>query len=761
MSERKPGVYLCKGCGIADAVDVDALEKIGKSEFRIGHCVSSQALCSPESVASIRKDIDDGAVNRLVVGACSPRVMADKFRFDGVPVVRANLREQVAWSQPPHAEDTEMLAADAIRMAAAQLSKTEQPQPAALGEVARSILVVGAGVTGLTAALEAAKSGYDVVLVEKSDALGGWSAKWSMRAPHAPPYRDLYANDIDKLIAKVKAESRIRILTGALVASTSGQPGAFKATIARAGEEIIETVGAIVVATGWRPYDATKLGHLGYGASPDVVSSVEFEAMLAKGAAKRPSNGAPARNVAFVQCAGSRDPDHLPYCSSVCCSASIKQALQVVKGDRDASAYIVYEELRTPGTAEEFYREAQRNGVIFMKGKVKSVDGKDMTISYADELLGQDVPLAGLDLIVLATGMVPNSTNVDAPAIEPEKSAAQLADDINPVTRIIVAGYAKGQGSAWPHIDKGIPPGGPILNLQYRQGPHIPILADGFSDSHYICFPYETRRTGIYTAGPLRRPMDMAESAEDATGAVLKAIQAIDGSAAGAAVHPRVGDLTYPKIGHEKCTKCGRCTIECPFGAIDVDEQGRPVVNFGRCRRCGICMGACPVQTITFDNYNPQMVNEMIEANEIPDEFSEKPRILVLACENDAYPAIDMAGIARSQWSPFVRIVPVRCMGSVTLQWVSTALQKGYDGIMLMGCKSGDDYQCHFVKGSALARERLSKVGETLKSLALEPERVTFEELSIAELVPGADRARRLRQIDRRAAAQPDEGLLA
>jgi quinone-modifying oxidoreductase subunit QmoB len=139
------------------------------------------------------------------------------------------------------------------------------------------------------------------------------------------------------------------------------------------------------------------------------------------------------------------------------------------------------------------------------------------------------------------------------------------------------------------------------------------------------------------------------------------------------------------------------------------------------------------VQTITFDNYNPQMINEMIEANEIPDEFSEKPRILVLACENDAYPAIDMAGINRSGWSPFVRIIPVRCLGSVTLQWVSTALQKGYDGIMLMGCKSGDDYQCHFVKGSGLARERMSKVGETLKSMMLEPTRVSFEEVSIAD----------------------------
>lgn len=733
MSEKKPGVYLCRGCGIGDAIDVSALEKVGKTEFRIGHCVVREALCAPETVAEMQNDIDAGTVNRIVVGACSPRVMADKFRFDGVAVVRANLREQAAWSQPPHAEDTEMLAADAIRMAAAQLSKTEVPSPSAISEPARAILVVGGGVTGLTAAIEAAKSGYDVVLVEKTDALGGWSAKWSARAPHRPPYRDVQPNDLHRLIDSVKAHGRIKTLTDAAVKSTAGQPGDFRVTIAKGGTELCERVGAIVVATGWRPYDASRLGHLGYGSSPDVVTGVEFEAMLAKGALKRPSNGAPVRNVAFIQCAGSRDPEHLPYCSTVCCTASIKQALQVTKADPSASAYILYEELRTPGVAEEFYRQAQRSGVIFMKGKTKSVDGAGMTVSYADELLGRDVPLAGLDLIVLATGIIPNSTDVDAPPVEEEKSAIQLADDIDPVSPIKVAGYANGGGAAWPHIDKGIPPGGPILNLQYRQGPHIPILADGFSDSHYICFPYETRRTGIYTAGPLRRPMDMAESAEDATGAVLKAIQAIEGAAAGASVHPRVGDFSFPKIGHEKCTKCRRCTVECPFGAIDEDEQGRPVVNPGRCRRCGTCMGACPVQTITFDNYSPQMVNEMIEANEIPDEFAEKPRILVLACENDAYPAIDMAGVARAHWSPYVRIIPVRCLGSVTLQWISTALQKGYDGIMLMGCKSGDDYQCHFVKGSGLARERLSKVGETLKSLALEQERVTFEEISIAD----------------------------
>jgi quinone-modifying oxidoreductase subunit QmoB len=127
------------------------------------------------------------------------------------------------------------------------------------------------------------------------------------------------------------------------------------------------------------------------------------------------------------------------------------------------------------------------------------------------------------------------------------------------------------------------------------------------------------------------------------------------------------------------------------------------------------------------------MVSQMIGAIEVPDEFDEKPRILIFACENDAYPALDMAALNRYQYSTFVRIIPVRCLGSVNLLWISTALEKGFDGIMLMGCKSGDDYQCHYVKGSALAEERLSKVGETLKSLMLEEERVTMAEVSIAD----------------------------
>ncbi len=743
MSDRKAGVYLCKGCGIGDAVDMDAIEQVAVSEMKAPLCRQHDALCSDEGLKVIQDDIDGGEINQAIIAACSHRVMTDRFQFNGTQVVRANLREQVIWCHPANDEDTQMLAADQVRMGIAQAAKFDTPQPWTEGDFNRRIMVVGGGVTGLSAAREASLTGHEVLLIERADSLGGWAAKWSRRLPHRPPYRDPQDNDLGALVSEVEGDSKITVMTGALVTRTEGMPGKFTVEITRGGAAVLETVGAIVVATGWRPYDANKLGHLGYGASPDVVTGVELEEMLANGGIRRKSDGQAPKTVAFVQCAGSRDPEHLPYCSSVCCGVSIKQALLLVRSDPDAMAYIVFDELRTPGTAEEFYRQAQEAGVVFIKGKVKSV-GADLTVTVDDALLGEEVPMTGLDMVVLATGMVPNSTNPDAEA-EADEFQEQLKADINPAVPIPSAGFANGgegeepqEGFPWPWKDK-TPTGGSILNLQYRQGPHIPMLADGFSDSHYICFPYETRRTGIYTCGPVRRPMGMAESADDAAGAVLKAIQAIGNAAEGAAVHPRAGDLSFPKIGYDICTKCRRCTVECPFGAIDEEEDGKPVVNITRCRRCGTCMGACPVRTIGFDNYNVQMISDMISAVEIPDEFAEKPRILILACENDAYPALDMAGINRHQYSAYVRTIPVRCLGSVSMLWVSTAIERGYDGAMLLGCKSGDDYQCHFVKGSAIAKERMSKVGETLKSMMLEEDRVISEEVSIADSARVAD----------------------
>jgi quinone-modifying oxidoreductase subunit QmoB len=236
--------------------------------------------------------------------------------------------------------------------------------------------------------------------------------------------------------------------------------------------------------------------------------------------------------------------------------------------------------------------------------------------------------------------------------------------------------------------------------------------------------------------------MDMKQAMDDATGAAMKAIQSIENAAAGLGVHPRVGDLSYPSFRKEGCTQCKRCTVECPFGAINEDEKRYPVFNESRCRRCGTCMGACPVRVISFENYSVETVGAQIKNCDIPEEFDEKPRILVLACENDAYPALDQASMSGQQISPWARVIPVRCLGSVSMSWVTDAMNSGYDGVVLMGCRRDDDYQCHFVRGSAMAAERMGKVGDTLETLNLEAERVAVHEVAITDI----DRAPQLIQ---------------
>jgi quinone-modifying oxidoreductase subunit QmoB len=144
-------------------------------------------------------------------------------------------------------------------------------------------------------------------------------------------------------------------------------------------------------------------------------------------------------------------------------------------------------------------------------------------------------------------------------------------------------------------------------------------------------------------------------------------------------------------------------------------------------------MGSCPERIISFKDYSIDIVGSMIKAIEVPEEDEEKPRVVAFLCENDAYPALDMAGINRLAYNPYIRVIPVRCLGSVNIVWIADALSKGIDGILMIGCKYGDDYQCHFIKGSELANYRMEKVQETLQRLVLESERIQVLQLSISE----------------------------
>ena len=710
--EKKTGVYICTGCGIGEAIECAALGKIAMGEYKVAVCKEHPFLCSPEGLSLIRNDLAEAGLNTIVVAACSPRVMTDVFEFGPDSVLeRVNLREQVTWSHPANDEDTQMLAEDQLRMGIVKAREADPPVPFMAEDLSRRILVVGGGLAGMTSANEAAKAGYEVILVENSGHLGGYLKEVYKLPPSQPPYEELQESHLEVLTQEIITQPGIKTYLGAQIQAISGAPCMFDVQISQNGQEALERVGAIVLASGSVPYDPAKLPNLGYGRVPDVVTAPQLEAMFTAGKVVRPSNGQPVKSVAFILCAGSRDPAHLPYCSAACCVEALKQAKYFKETDPATPVYVFYKDIRASGNYEFLYKQLQKDGVFFVRGTVTAIedDGSGGLVVTADDVLtGSSMISESLDLIVLATGMVPSTAFGEAfKAQAPKEGEEALAV---PHDTILASN---------------------ILNLQYRQGPELPALQYGFPDSHFICFPYESRRTGIYPAGSVRAPMDYARCIADATGAALKAIQCVEIVSQGRAVHPRSGDQSYPEFFMQRCTQCKRCTEECPFGAINEDEKANPLPNPTRCRRCGVCMGACPERIISFRNYSVGMVGNIIKSINVPDEYEEKPRLLVLACENDAYPALDLAGIRRLTYNPWVRFIQVRCLGSMNLVWIADALSKGIDGILLLGCKHGDDYQCHFIKGSELANIRMTKIQETLNRLVLESDRVRVEQVSI------------------------------
>ena len=360
------------------------------------------------------------------------------------------------------------------------------------------ILVVGGGISGITAAVEAAEMEYDVYLVEKEPSLGGRVAQLRYYFPKlCPPTCGLEIN-----YRRIKTNPRITVYTMATVKNISGGPGNYKVRVEIAPryvnenctacgecekvcqgerentfdfgrsktkaiylpypmafplryvldksalaagdlERIMEAckykaidpdmkpqtieleVGAIIWATGWKPYDATKLDNLGYGRFANVITNMEMERLASPigptgGKILRPSDQSEPKTVAFVQCAGSRDENHLPYCSYICCLASLKQSLYLAEQNPETEIYIFYIDIRTPGRYEKFLRRAQEEARIhFIKGKVAKIEedtaSKDLVVTAEDTLSGKKVQQQ-VNMVVLATGMQPSLAGMELPA---------------------------------------------------------------------------------------------------------------------------------------------------------------------------------------------------------------------------------------------------------------------------------------------------------------------------------------------------------
>jgi quinone-modifying oxidoreductase subunit QmoB len=691
-----------------------------------------------DATADIQADIEANGLDGVLICGPSPRSDWDVYRFPDVQMERVNLREQcvMAFKSPDGEaaaggsapELLTLMAQDYVNLGVVKLQKTNPIEPAQLesGEAVRRVMVIGGGWTGVCAALGVAAYGYEVALVEKEKDLGGHAARMFKSAPLGFPYSEPQETGIEGKLAKVKADKNIAIYTNASVARLEGQPGEFTATLDTAKGEVKLQVGAVVLATGWKPMNGAFLAPMGYGVLPNVVTAGEFEQIARKGeiSARRVAfvldtslavNDARAKAAEQDAAAGAAEAKaeqapkpaegdagpapfvkadlenikHLGYSNAVSSLVALKQANYVCDSAEGAQAYILYDHMVVQGVYERYYKAAQdRLGLMMTKASVTGIakgENGALVVSCAGTLLGMDFDLE-VDMVVLPTGIVPTTA----------KEA--------------------------------------VVNFAYRLGPDFPDLElfDGFADSNYICFPYESRRTGVYAAGCVRQPLMRDACEEDAQGAALKAIQCIESAGRGMAVHPRSGDMSHPVFNFVRCTQCKRCTEECPFGALDDDEKGTPKPNPARCRRCGTCFGACPERVISFANYNIDQIGSMIREVHVPKDMkNEGPRVLILACENDAYPALDMAAMRRKAWSPYVRIIPVRCLGSLNAIWISDAMSKGYDGVMMLGCKYGSDYQCHFIKGSEICNRRKENIAETLSRLGIEASRVEQLEAAI------------------------------
>jgi heterodisulfide reductase subunit A len=326
MTEPRIGVYVCNcGTNIAKVVDCDAVAESAAQLPGVVVARSYKYMCSNPGQEMIVQDIEEHALERVVVAACSPRMHERTFRralesagLNPYFLDMANIREHVSWVHDESDVATEK--AQALVHGAVSRVARNEPLERMSVDMCPNTLVIGGGIAGMTAALEFADAGKRAYLVEKLDHLGGNLARVDLTAPYLDSARDIIADRI----ARVTENENIEVMLGAQVLSLEGFVGNFKATIRRGaslegdGRDVAVDVGSVVVCTGYKEFDAARVTHYGYGKLPNVVTSFEFEKML-RGGRIETKDGRPPQYVAIIHCVGSRSEEFHSYCSRVCC----------------------------------------------------------------------------------------------------------------------------------------------------------------------------------------------------------------------------------------------------------------------------------------------------------------------------------------------------------------------------------------------------------------------------------------------------------
>ncbi len=553
--EPKIGVFVCHcGTNIAGVVNVPDVVEYTKTLPDVIFVENNLYTCSADTCERIQQVIIEQGLNRLVVASCTPRthepLFMDTMRQAGLnPYLfeMANIRDQCSWVHMNQPEEATRKAKDLVRMAVAKVKMNENLYPQFV-EVTKSALIIGGGVAGMTAALELAGQGFEVHLVEKNRTLGGLAKKIKFS-----PDGNI-TKKMKKLAADVKKHKLINLHLKSELASMEGSVPNFESVIKTGKKETAIKHGVIIVATGAKEHQPAE--YL-YGEDQHVLTQTEFEDHLSNG-------GVDAKDVVMIQCVGSREEPR-EYCSRVCCSKAIKNALKTKERYPEANVTILHRDIRTYGFYEKGYREVREKGVIFIrfdgeKPAVSQANGR-LNVAVKDQLLDMQIDLPA-DAVVLSTAIEALETN----------------DDLGKMLKV-------------PTTKHGF-----------------------FLEAHMKLRPVDFATDGIFVCGTAHSPKNVAETILQAMAAATRAGVVL--SRDEMEIEPRISEPI-----DANCDGCAFCIEPCPYQAINLIEYIRNGavkktvdVDITLCHGCGTCMATCPKQGIFVHNFRLEQLDSVVEA---------------------------------------------------------------------------------------------------------------------------------------------------
>lgn len=564
MSTQRLGVFICHcGGNISDYVDV---EKVRAATAELPGCTVAKTFmfaCSDAAQQEMMEEIRKEQLDGMVIASCSPKLHLETFRamakragLNPHLYAHVNVREQCSWA---HRHDRGKASEKATRLVRAGVARAKLGRPLEniRVETIPAVLVIGAGVAGLRAAIALSDLGLSVHLVEREAEVGGRVRTLGKLFPSGRSGGELVAS----LHQRLAGRENVVIYTNAELVEKSGSAGRFEVKV-QSGKNIFSLkVGAIVAATGFAPY-APQDGEFGRGL-PAVVTLPEFNELLTNAKGRLRVHGRDVRTITYIYCVGSRQSAGNTYCSRFCCTAAVHAALQAHEIDPTLNQYHLFRDMRTYGKNELLYEEARHKGSVFVRyGESEppavEMEGEGAVVRVRDELSGGEEIEIPTDMVVLVTGMVANS------------------------------------------------------NERLQSLLKLPTSAGGFfNEIHLKLRPVETVVDGVFIAGAAQAPKNLAESVASSLAATANCSAMLLKGYLDRA--PLVAN-----VNAEACTWCEECTRACPYDGtiVKTEHDGKQVaeVRAELCKGCGACASICPSAAIDVEGYTNAQVTAMIDA---------------------------------------------------------------------------------------------------------------------------------------------------